>query len=96
MRIKFFIAAVLLICSTASAESPLLINISNAGVEINGITYKTRPALVEALRKLKPSVVRLVSAKDATYQAVRDTFEALQESGIQAQTGFVGAEQPGK
>jgi hypothetical protein len=96
MRIKLFAAAFMLLSCIAFAAEPLVVNISNAGVEISGVTYKTKAELVAAFRKLNPSAVRFVSAQDVSYQAVSEAFRAFQESGIKAQTGFVGVMQEEK
>jgi hypothetical protein len=90
MRSKFVIGLLCLACGVAISESPLPINVSSAGVEINGTTYTTHAALVEAFRKLKPSAVRFIPKKDAPYHAVEDALRALQESGIKTDTGFIG------
>lgn len=96
MRLNYLIVVLALACGVAFAESPLPINVSNAGVEINGVTYSSHAALVEAFRRLKPSSVRFVPSKGVSYQAVEAALRALQESGIKTDTGFVGAMQEAK
>jgi hypothetical protein len=89
-RHKATILCFALAWSLASAEEPVSIHISDAGVEIGGVIYRTKAVLIEAFRKLNPSAVRFVPAKGASYQTVSDALTAFQESGINAQTGFVG------
>jgi len=90
MRLQLLIAAAFFVCGAALSDSPLVLKISSVGVEINGIIYTTRATLVQALRQLKPVSVRFAPDKDVPYQAVADALAAFKESGIRAQTGFVG------
>ncbi len=66
------------------------INISRAGIEMNGTLYTSSDDFVVALRRLHPKEVRFKSTRDAPYEKVEEALRAFQRSGIHAKTGFVG------
>ncbi len=76
----------------ARADEPVKIFISNDGVTIAGVAYKSRAEAMVALKNLNPKEVRFVPASDTSYEAVSATLEAYQKAGINAFTGVVGYE----
>jgi biopolymer transport protein ExbD len=98
MRIEFarltrcLVVMTLLLASVAgSADAPVPIDVLRTGEYVmNGIVYKTRSELAAALRQLKPKALRIQPDPDAPYESVEEALRAVQDSGIQADLGFVG------
>ena len=92
MRIALLFASLLLAGISVGADAPIMVYVSEYGVEVDGVAYKIPADAMTALKKLNPRAVHFVPVPGVPYEAVYAALEAYQKSGIQAQTGFVGNE----
>ena len=87
------VITLLLAAVVSAADAPVPIDVLRTGEYVmNGIVYKTRSELAAALRQLKPKALRIQPHPDAPYESVAEALRAVQDSGIEADLGFVGNE----
>jgi biopolymer transport protein ExbD len=87
------VTTLLLASAISAADEPVPIDVLRTGEYVmNGTAYKTRSELAAALRQLKPRALRIQPAPDAPYEFVAEALRAVQDSGIEADLGFVGNE----
>ena len=86
----------LLASVVGAADDPVPIDVLRTGEYVmTGIVYKTRSELAAALHQLKPKALRIRPDPGAPYESVADALRAVQDSGIEADLGFVGNESKG-
>jgi biopolymer transport protein ExbD len=66
----------------------MIVNVSNTGYDVNGVSYSTQAELKQALMKLEPKEVRLSIKRDTSYDKVSQALDAVREVG--ATIGLVG------
>ena len=87
------VMTLLLASVVSAADDPVPIDVLRTGEYVMaGIVYKTRSELAAALRQLKPKALRIQPDPGAPYESVADALRAVQDSGIEADLGFVGNE----
>lgn len=92
MRIAHLLALLLFVSVAGRADAPVIVVISEYGVEVDGIAYKATGDAMQALKNLNPTAVRFVPVQGVSYDTVYAVLEAYQKSGIGAPIGFVGNE----